>query len=203
MLGQVHPRGAGAVVERDRVDHLPVITPPPTPPRCPVRQQQLDACPLGVCQRHIRTNDQMIGRLLVNCLGAVHALEAVAHAWRTARPATSERDRSKAPGDPPRARTTRLRRGPHPPRQAVPARPDPAQPSDAREPRPSTPDRSLRLRPPRQYMCGQAANGLLRTKIRKRRPRRPLRQVAPTPGRCLQRSETTGAGGLVRTSCGT
>jgi hypothetical protein len=39
--GQVHPRRAGAVLERDRVDHLPVITPPPSPLRCPVRQQRL------------------------------------------------------------------------------------------------------------------------------------------------------------------
>lgn len=38
VLGQVHPRCPGAVLERDRVDHLPVITPPPTPLRSPVRQ---------------------------------------------------------------------------------------------------------------------------------------------------------------------
>ncbi len=59
-LGQVHPRRAGAVLERDRVDHLPVITPPPTPPRGPVRQQRLDPRPLRVSQRHTSTNDQMI-----------------------------------------------------------------------------------------------------------------------------------------------
>jgi hypothetical protein len=62
VLGQVHPRCAGAVFERDRVDHLPVITPPPTPPRGPVRQQRLDTGPLGVGQRHTPTNDPMIER---------------------------------------------------------------------------------------------------------------------------------------------
>lgn len=60
VLGQVHPRCASAVLERDRVDHLPVIAPPPTPPRGPVRQQRLDAGPLGVSQRHTQTNDPMI-----------------------------------------------------------------------------------------------------------------------------------------------
>jgi len=33
VLGQVHPRRPGAVLERDRVDHLPVIAPSPAPPR--------------------------------------------------------------------------------------------------------------------------------------------------------------------------
>lgn len=61
-LGQVHSRSPGAVLERDRVDHLPVIPPPPTPLRCPVRQQRLDACPLGVSQRHASTNGPMIGK---------------------------------------------------------------------------------------------------------------------------------------------
>lgn len=41
-----------AVLEHDRVDHLPVITPASTLLRRPVRQQRLDACPLGVSQRH-------------------------------------------------------------------------------------------------------------------------------------------------------
>lgn len=37
VLGEVHPGRPGAVLERDRVDHLPVITPPPTPLRSPIR----------------------------------------------------------------------------------------------------------------------------------------------------------------------
>lgn len=48
VFGQVHPRRPGAVLERDRVNHLPVIPPPSTPPGHPVRQQRLNACPLGV-----------------------------------------------------------------------------------------------------------------------------------------------------------
>ncbi len=35
VFGQVHPRDARAVLERDRVDHLPVTPPPPTPPGRP------------------------------------------------------------------------------------------------------------------------------------------------------------------------
>lgn len=66
-FGQVRPRRAGAVLERDRVDHLPVIPPPATPPGCPVRQQRLDPRPLGVSQRHTRTNDQMIRRKRPRC----------------------------------------------------------------------------------------------------------------------------------------
>lgn len=62
VLGQVHPGCPGAVLERDRVDHLPVITPPSSPLRCPVRQQRLDPHPLGISQRHTSTNDQMIRR---------------------------------------------------------------------------------------------------------------------------------------------
>lgn len=62
VLGQVHPLRPGAVLERDRVDHLPVNTPPPTPPRCPGRQQRLDPCPLGVSQRHTSTSDPTIRR---------------------------------------------------------------------------------------------------------------------------------------------
>lgn len=62
VIGQVHPRGAGAVLECDRVDHLPVITPSPAPPRYPVWKQRLDPRPLGVSQRNTSTNDQMIRR---------------------------------------------------------------------------------------------------------------------------------------------
>lgn len=52
-LRQIHPRHAGAVLEHDCIDHLPVIPPPPTPPRRPVRQQRLDPRPLRISQRHI------------------------------------------------------------------------------------------------------------------------------------------------------
>lgn len=38
----VHPRRTGPVLPGDRVDHLPVIPPPPASSRCPVRQQRLD-----------------------------------------------------------------------------------------------------------------------------------------------------------------
>lgn len=61
-LRQGRPRRPGAVLERDRVDHLPMIPPPPTTLRSPVRQQRLDPCPLGVSQRHTSTNDPMIRR---------------------------------------------------------------------------------------------------------------------------------------------
>lgn len=62
VLGQVRQRRPGAVLERDHVHHLPVITPPPTPPRCPIRQQRLDPRPPGVSQRHASTDDPMIRR---------------------------------------------------------------------------------------------------------------------------------------------
>ena len=45
---QMDPLRTGLELPRDRVDHLPVITPPPAPPRRPVRQQRLDPRPLRV-----------------------------------------------------------------------------------------------------------------------------------------------------------
>lgn len=60
VLRPVRPRCASAVLERDRVDHLPVIPPPPALPRGPVRQQRLDAGLLGVSERHTQTNDPVI-----------------------------------------------------------------------------------------------------------------------------------------------
>jgi hypothetical protein len=47
-LGQISPRGAGAQLPQDPVDHLPVITPPP-PSTSHRRQQRLDPgpCPIG------------------------------------------------------------------------------------------------------------------------------------------------------------
>lgn len=62
VFGEVHPRRPGAVLERDCIDHLSVITPLTTPPRQPVRQQRLDACRLGVSQRRTSNNNQMIRR---------------------------------------------------------------------------------------------------------------------------------------------
>ena len=43
-LGQVPPRCTGAQLPQDRVDHLAVITPPPTA-TLDRRQQRLDPCP--------------------------------------------------------------------------------------------------------------------------------------------------------------
>ncbi|CCA60688.1 hypothetical protein SVEN_7402 [Streptomyces venezuelae ATCC 10712] len=51
VLGPVHPRRSGVVLEHDRVDHLPVTTPPSNPLRSPVRQQRLDPRPRDISQR--------------------------------------------------------------------------------------------------------------------------------------------------------
>lgn len=60
---KVRPRDASAVLERDRVDHLTVITPSATPPRHTVRQQRLNASPLGISQCHsVTTKAKAVGR---------------------------------------------------------------------------------------------------------------------------------------------
>src|SRR3712207_1032869 len=45
LLGQLPPGRAGAVLPGDRLDHLPVIAPPPARPTCRRRQQGLDPGP--------------------------------------------------------------------------------------------------------------------------------------------------------------
>ncbi len=60
--GQVHPLRPGPELPGDRIDHLSMITPPPAPPQCPIRQQRLYPRPLRVSQRHGQTDDPMIGK---------------------------------------------------------------------------------------------------------------------------------------------
>jgi hypothetical protein len=51
--GKVHPRRAGAVLERDRVDHLPVITPPPAALGVRSGSNGSIVAHRGISQRHI------------------------------------------------------------------------------------------------------------------------------------------------------
>ncbi len=64
---QIHPGRAGAVLPGDGVDRLSVVPPPATPLRGPVWQQRLDPGPLGLSQRHHRTNDRMVRRKRPSC----------------------------------------------------------------------------------------------------------------------------------------
>jgi hypothetical protein len=58
-LGQVAPRGSGAQLPQDRVDHLAVITPPPAP-ALHRRQQWLDPGPCFLCQLATAYHQDMI-----------------------------------------------------------------------------------------------------------------------------------------------